>query len=55
MNRKILFTIMLLLSAAVPDATAQEPVDTTFKHIEAVVDSIIAIDGEKSIMVTEKE
>ena len=46
---------MLLLSAAVPDATAQEPVDTTFKHIEAVVDSITAIDGEKSIMVTEKE
>lgn len=55
MNRKILFTIMLLLSAAVPDATAQEPVDTTFKHIEAVVDSITAIDGEKSIMVTGKE
>ena len=26
-----------------------------FKHIEAVVDSITAIDGEKSIMVTEKE
>lgn len=52
MNRNTLYTILLLFFAAVADATAQEPVDTTFKHIEAAVDSLMEAGGKESIVLT---